>query len=512
MYSRLCKIFFIMICVIVMILPSNSFGQRLTMTPEEIQEKQCDIVAAYYDFKKHVQVVINRTELPRIRHANKIALMQLLNRRFTATGVNFYEGENRNEFIENLWKGSNDYSILKKTYETFDCPNFDFINEITPIKSQFEQEIEEMQMDIVDKNIKTTKYKGRLYFAEISVSSYDVNRTILNDESNGIFNLDEIKSLGYEMYKVSEEEYVLKLTDLRKADTRKVQLRDTIFGGFETKKIKMRDFEPCCQQPVPPDYDGDGYNFLVDCNEQDPTIYPGSREILSDGIDQDCDGKDANSEDLDKDGYYYSACQSLVDSIRQYCDCNDQDPGVYFRDSSEMLKADWINPYNGWNDDNCDCIVDTEVPFDFDSLTFWDYALVGKGHLIRGQKKGVRYSFAAAYAATFWASTGYAVYSKVRSENFYDQHKNSLTLRQQDELYDKANRHHKHFLISGGIAVTTFALQALHLKIKDSKEVREYEKGIDELRSAEPDYNECVINFEPYFVPNYSGISMRITF
>ena len=335
---------------------------------------------------------------------------------------------------------------------------------------------------------------------------------MLNDESSGIFNLNEIKSLGYEMYKVSEDEYVLKLTDLRKADKRKIQLQDTIFGGYETQKIRMKDFEPCCEQPIPPDKDGDGYNFMVDCNDKDPSINPGAREILSDGIDQDCDGQDAHGEDLDKDGHYYSACQSTIDSIHQLCDCNDQDPSVYYRDSAQMKNSDWINPYNGWNDDNCDCIVDTEIPFVFDSLTFWDYALVGKGHLIRGRKKGVRYSFATAYAATFWASTGYAVYSKVRSENFYDQHKSSLTLRQQDELYDKANSHHKQFLISGGIAVTTFALQALHLKIKDSREVREYEKGIDELRSAEPDFNECAINFEPFFAPNYSGISMRITF
>ena len=155
------------------ILPDRSFSQRLTMSLEEIEEKQCDIVAAFYDFKKHVQTVIDRTEIPRIRHSNKIALMQLLNRRFTATGVNFYKGENRNEFIENLWEGSNDYSILSKTYETFDCPNFDFINEITPTKSQFNQEIEEMQMNLIDKNIKTTKYKGRLYYAEVSVNSYD---------------------------------------------------------------------------------------------------------------------------------------------------------------------------------------------------------------------------------------------------------------------------------------------------------------------------------------------------
>lgn len=76
----------------------------------------------------------------------------------------------------------------------------------------------------------------------------------------------------------------------------------------------------CACNPFPDDFDGDGYAIDVDCDDNDPSVNPGAAEPpCPDGVDQNCDGGDGDpavrcAEDADGDGYPVTN------------DCNDADP------------------------------------------------------------------------------------------------------------------------------------------------------------------------------------------
>ncbi|MCB9796999.1 MAG: FG-GAP repeat protein [Alphaproteobacteria bacterium] len=89
-----------------------------------------------------------------------------------------------------------------------------------------------------------------------------------------------------------------------------------------------------------PDADGDGFEAPEDCDDADPTTFPGASEVC-DAADQDCDGAVDEGrdfvayDDADGDGYGDAAtpqrvCELGEGQVRDANDCDDSDPAIYY--------------------------------------------------------------------------------------------------------------------------------------------------------------------------------------
>jgi hypothetical protein len=105
-------------------------------------------------------------------------------------------------------------------------------------------------------------------------------------------------------------------------------------AGTDTVHNDFTDIIAECETGV--DGDGDGFSSAVDCNDANAAIFPGAREIFSNGIDENCNGIDDVNLDVDGDGFPRPA------------DCNDNDPKI--RPNAVEIRGNKV-------DENCDRVA-----------------------------------------------------------------------------------------------------------------------------------------------------------
>ncbi len=112
-----------------------------------------------------------------------------------------------------------------------------------------------------------------------------------------------------------------------------------------------------------PDLDGDGWPASIDCDDSDPSVFPGATEFCN-GVDDDCDGFVDNNAvdatlwylDSDSDGFGDASIDSLDCSapsgyVADKTDCDDSDPAV---------NPGAMEVCNGMDDD-CDGDIDNNA-------------------------------------------------------------------------------------------------------------------------------------------------------
>jgi MYXO-CTERM domain-containing protein len=194
---------------------------------------------------------------------------------------------------------------------------------------------------------------------ELRIADADQPPTTLNCSVTSAFNTDEDIDILADCTPYSESGYTLVNVPvsmlLEGTDTLIVTVRDEC--GFET--VASTSVLYLTGYP-PSDDDGDGFEDgpveHVDCDDDDPWVYPFATELF-DGKDNDCDGLvDEGTEGMDDDGDGFSEIEG---------DCNDFDDTIYpgapeLTDTKDNDCDGVVDDNTGLSDDDGDGFAETD--------------------------------------------------------------------------------------------------------------------------------------------------------
>ena len=285
-------------------------------------------------------------------------------------------------------------------------------------------------------------------------------------------------------------------------------------GNYKkTKKLLEESFATCnCPEPEPPeDADGDGFSYVVDCND-DPnnggaSIYPGAPINCTNGWDDDNCDGVVDFCCEDKDG------DGFYSSLVCDCDTDSKSEDLYNKcDCNDDPTNGGAFIYPGAPIDCSNSWPDDNCDGIKDTIQFQitkeiDLTSFDNIYPPYGLTNFGKDTRFYVYTGLLAAGVGTAIYFKTRSNKWYDEYESAETFRDQDLYYDDANRNHQRFLIASGFTLGTYLVSQVDLRLRYVK----YNSIRQEIQKRNAG---CALLYEVKFDPlaiNSGGIGPALT-